>query len=224
MSNTLTALRRKTRLACLFVTGFSLFSLAGCSLFVMAGTMLAGRPMIPSAFDEFTKKSLADKGVKTVVLCKAPHGSDGQAAALDQELQAEISRRLRQHDIDVIRSHKVAHWIDDNGGEWGGPEELFKQFPEADFLVQVEVEDFSYLEKNSPGLYRGRSHLEVSVFENKEYISKIYSNPVESVYPLRHEVMADRVSPASFRKRYVDHLSTRIARMFYKHRPEENFD
>lgn len=198
--------------------------LTGCSLIVMTGTMLQGRPKIPSAFDEFTKKSLAENGKKTLVVCKAPLGDDGQSAALDIEMQAEISRRLKQHEIDVISSHKVANWIDDRGGQWGNPTELFDEFEEADFLLIVNVNDFSYLEKDSPGLYRGRSHIEIEVYEKNEYRSKIFTHPIESVYPLRRPVMSDRVSKTVFRKRYVDQLSTQIARLFFEHRPEENFD
>lgn len=197
---------------------------AGCSLFVMGGQMLLGRPKIPASFDEFTKKSMLDKGVKAVVICEAPMGSDHEAAALDQELQAEVSRRLKQHDIQVIDSHKVATWMDDNGGDWGGPKELFDQFDDADYLIFVDVNDFSYLEKNSPGLYRGRSQIEVVVYENSEFDSRIYSNTIDAVYPQQYPEMADRISEQAFRKRFVDNLSQKIARLFYEHRPEETFD
>lgn len=202
----------------------ALFSLAGCSLFVMGGQMLLGRPTIPAAFTEFTKKSLGDKGTKTVVICKAPLGSDRQTAALDHELQAEISRRLKQHDIEVVNSGTVLSWIDDNGGEWGTPSELFDEFDEADFLIVVDVNEFSYLEKNSPGFYRGRSQIEVSVFENDDYDAKIFTHTIDSQYPEHNPEIADRVNPHAFRKRYVDHLSRRIARLFYDYRPEENVE
>jgi len=198
--------------------------LAGCSLFVMGGRMLMGDPKIPSAFDEFTHKSLAEPGTRTAVICTAPMGNSSEAAALDQEMQAEISRRLKQQEIDVIDSNKVASWVDDNGGDWGGPEQFFEEFDKADFLVVIDVNEFSYLERNSPNLYRGRANLEISVYENDEYLRKIYTNSIESEYPTQHPVFADNISESGFRKQYVDHLSSRIARMFYEHTQQETFD
>lgn len=215
---------RSFRLPTLLIVSCLASCLTGCSLFVMAGTMLQGRPTIPAAFDEFANKSLADKGKKALVLCKAPLGDDGQSAALDIELQAEVSRRLKQHEISMVDSHKVANWIDDNGGQWDNPTELFDEFKKADYLIVVTVNDFSYLEKNSPELFRGRSHIDIAVYENNDYHSKIFTNTIESVYPQQRPVMADRISKKSFRKRYIDHLSSQIARLFYEHRPEENFD
>ncbi len=227
MSNTNLSLKRRPHplgwLTLLLLCG-SVSTMVGCSLMVETGVMLMGRPKIPAAFEEFSKKSLGEKGVKAVVICEAPMGSDSEAAALDQELQAEVSRRFKQHDIQVIDSHKVATWIDDNGGDWGSPEELFEKFTDADFLVLVDVHEFSYLEKDSPGLYRGRSQIEVSVYENNEFDSRIFSNTIDSVYPRQYPEMADRISKHAFRKRYVDQLSTQIARLFYEHRPEETFD
>jgi len=227
MSNTNISFRRRPQLLgwlTLLMLGGAASTMVGCSLMVETGVMLMGRPKIPAAFEEFSKKSLGDQNVKAVVICEAPMGSDSEAAALDQELQAEVSRRFKQHDIQVIDSHKVATWIDDNGGEWGDPEELFEQFKNADFLVLVDVNEFSYLEKDSPGLYRGRSQIEVSVYENDKYNSRIFSNTIDSVYPRQYPEMADRISKQAFRKRYVDQLSTQIARLFYEHRPEETFD
>ena len=209
--------------ACLLISS-AMITLAGCSLFVMGGQMLLGRPMIPASFDEFTKKSLKDDGVTAIVICEAPMGSDSETAALDQELQTEVTRRLKQHDIKVIDSHKVATWMDDNGGDWGGPAELFEKFKNADFLILVDVNEFSYLEKNSPDLYRGRSQIEVSVYENDEFDARIYTNEIDAVYPQRYPAMADRINQSAFRKRFVDHLSDQIARLFYEHRPEEAFD
>ncbi len=214
---------RRVPMVSLALAACMLFCVSGCSLFVEAGTMILGRPKIPAAFDDATRKTLNGKDVKTVVICEAPMGTDAETAALDQELQAEVSRRLRQQDIGVVRSHKVASWIDDKGGDWGSPEELFEKFPEANFLVLLSVEDFSYLEKNSPGLYRGRCHLAVSVYENNEYNSKIYTRAIDSVYPKSNAQMADQLTHSAFRKRYLDHLSMQIARLFYDHRPEETF-
>ncbi|MFO1023283.1 MAG: hypothetical protein U0903_21725 [Planctomycetales bacterium] len=138
---------------------------------------------------------------------------------------------MKAHKIDVINSGKITSWIDDNGGELGNLNELAEKI-EADYLVRVDVDQFSYLEENSPNLYRGRCTGNVTVFEviysekkvtKVKRLSEVYSKRYTSVYPLHQPVPADQTSPIIFRKKYMDRVGDEISRMFYKHRAGSDF-
>lgn len=200
--------------------------LPGCSVGVMLGMMVMGRPLIPAALETMTGKSLAEEGKKVVVVCRAPQTMGDSALSID--LLTQVSRKLKLQEIDLVDPHKVATWVDDHGGTWDDVQELVDEF-EADYVVAIEVDEFSYREINSPEMFRGRSKLTVRVYESQEldgvqHVPQIFYRPMESLYPLQKPVPVDRQSPRVFRRRYLDRLSDQIARLFYEHRPETTID
>lgn len=193
----------------------------GCSLFVMAGKFLVGDPMVDADFEAYTKKSLDEKGKKVVVVCQTPDAVKSQFSSLDVDLLAQLTRRLAAAEVDVVRPHKVASWIDDNGGVTE-IEELAKAM-EADYVIQITVDNFDYREENSPNLFRGRSSGTVNVYEVTETDGRfegkhIYSKGFTSVYPNHKPVSVDDVSEQVFRKKYLDRVSDELARLFYNHK------
>lgn len=204
---------------------------AGCSLSVMAGKMLFGDPMIGDDFKGVTGKSLTEKGKKVAVICNTPESVRDEFSALGVELLREICTKMRGHKIDVIPSSKIASWIDDNGGEVGNLNELAQKI-EADYIVRIDIDQFSYQEENSPNLFRGRAAGSVTVFEvlyneqktaKVKRLSEIYSKRFASVYPVHQAVPADQTSPIIFRKKYMDRVSDEISRLFYRHRAGSDF-
>jgi hypothetical protein len=201
---------------------------SGCSLFVMAGKMLIGDPMLDSDFEAYTKKSLKDKGKKVVIICETPEAIKLDFSSLDVDLLAQLARRLSQEGIEVVSPHKVASWIDDNGGIGDDVGELAEKM-EADFVVRVHLDNFDYREENSPNLYRGRASGAIDVFEvvkkdnRPPKIEHVYSKGFQSIYPRHKPVGGEEVQAAVFRKRYLDRLSDEIGRTFYKTRPGSDF-
>lgn len=202
----------------------------GCSLGVMLGKMLIGDPMIGDDFKTFTGKSLSEEGRKVAVLCTAPESIKDNYASLQIELLRDVSRKMSIHEIDVIKPHLVARWIDDNGGETNDLGALAREV-DADFIVDINVAQFSYREENSPNLFRGRCNGQVTVFEFKRDASKkpsgipgkVYEKGFQSVHPTHQPVPADQTSELIFRKKFMDRVGDQIARLFYKHRAGVEF-
>lgn len=141
-----------------------LLELSGCSLFVMAGKMIQGDPVIGDEFKGHTGKSMCKSGRKVAVMCSTPEAVKSEFSSLDLDLAAEISRKLALHNIDVIKNHKVANWIDDHGGGDVNLQELGAGI-DADLLVQVRLDHFDFREENSPDLFRGKARGSVVVYE-----------------------------------------------------------
>ncbi len=209
----------------------TLISTNGCSLFVMAGKMFLGDPMIGDDFGNFTQKPMTDGKSKVAILCSVFESIKDYDAGLQIELFNEISRKMSIHEINIIKPHLVARWIDDNGGQIDDLEGLAEEV-EADYIVNIEVTQFSYREENSPNLFRGRCDGKVTVFEypHEESSEKpsgpgkqVYEKSFKSTHPTHQPVPADQTSELIFRKKFINRVGDEIARMFFKHRAGSDF-
>lgn len=230
-----------------------LFELCGCSLFVMAGKMLHGDPLAPDDFKGWYGESMADTGKQVAVLCTTPDSIKSEDTALDVNLLSEVSRRMAVQEIQVIKPHRVAEWIDDHGG--GNPDlKELAQGLNADFIIQIRLERFSYTEERSPNMFRGRASGTITVHEavragEKDKKSKktaakksksskpeddpkrepvtgvrqVYVRNLNSVYPTHQPVSIEQMQLDMFRKKYLDRVSDEIAVLFYSHRPGTEF-
>lgn len=209
----------------------TLVSANGCSLFVMAGKMIMGDPMVGDDFGEFTKKPMTDGKSKVAILCSAPESIKDNYAGLQIELLNEVSRKMSIHEINIVKPHLVARWIDDNGGQIDDLDNLASEV-DADYIVKIEVDHFSYREENSPNLFRGRCDGKVTVYEfTREDSSKktegpgreVYQKGFKSTHPTHQPVPADQTSELIFRKKFINRVGDEIARLFFKHRAGSDF-
>lgn len=204
---------------------------SGCQ--IVTGLMLIaqGRPEVDSDFEVRTRQSLAKKGKQVLVLCTAPEEVAREFSAVDLDLNAVISRKLSNHKIKLVDPQTAARWMEDHGGEVEDLAEIATDL-KADYVVQIRLEQFNYQDPASPGLFQGKTQAKVQVFEFTPTAAdgklrtsrRIYSTPFTLKYPSNQPVPSDRQSASVFRKRFTDEVGDRIAKLFYDHRPDEDFD
>lgn len=204
---------------------------SGCQIIIGTLLSLGGRPLIDADFKVFTGKSLAEKGKKVVVICTAPENAK-DVSSLDLDIIADVSGKFRQHDINVIEPHKIQSWIDDNAGgvEEADLIEIGRKF-DADYIVHIRLDQFTYKEQNSPNLFRGRTKGKLMVVQiddipgakGRKRGKKIYDKGFSSVYPEHQPKSGEEISGQVFRKQYLERVSGEIAQFFYDHRPGEGF-
>ena len=202
----------------LIVTG------TGCQAVILLGYLIGGPPSIDPDFEVQTKKSLAKKGVKVMVLCYAPRELKWDNEAVDYELAKAVAYRLNGHKISVIDPDRIHAWLDQNDN-WDTPDEVGNVF-DADFIVYIDMKEYGLYEENSSQLYRGRTEAILSVIEmdprNKrdpEATRKghqIYSKDISSRYPKSTPVSSDQYAYADFKKMYLSALSEEIGVKFYE--------
>lgn len=206
-------------------------SATGCQILIGVLMMIKGRPLLDADFKTLTGRKMTEKGKKVIVLCTAPEKAKGDFSALDLDLIAEVSQRMKNQGIETLDPDKITDWLEEHPEELDETEvvALGKKF-HADYVVQIVVDEFDYKEPNSPSLLRGRSSGSVTVTaldraKNSKKITpkRIYNKPFESTFPIHQPVSAEQVSAPIFRKQYVDRLSDELARLFYDHRPGEDF-
>lgn len=214
------------------LAGMLLAPLSGCQIVIGVLMLLRGNPTIDADFKQQTGLEMTEKGKKVVVLCTSPDKAKSNHSSLDVDLITEVSRRLKQEKIQIVDEHKVATWLDDRGGvvDDDAIGELARKF-KVDYVILLEIDEFSIREENSPDLYRGRTRGTASVFTRRKgakasdplAMKRIYNKEISSVYPVHHPVQSDAVTEISFKKQYLDRVSDEIGRMFHDHRPGEEF-
>ena len=192
--------------------------LAGCNAVMLAGYLIGGRPSSDPDFHVRTKQHLGGPNGKNVVLvyCYAPKELKWDNEAVDFDIAKHVAHRLLQNKIKVIDPDQVYDWLDKND-KWRKTAEIGKHF-KVDYVLHIDVKDYSLFEPNSANLYRGRSDIIVNVVkmnEQKTDGNLVYSYPLKSLYPTRSPVDTNQISFAEFRKMYLSALSEEIGRLFY---------
>lgn len=190
----------------------------GCNVVLLLGYLIGGPPSIAPDFDEKTKHSLADKGKKTLVLCYAPTELKWDNEAVDHELAKHVAYRLNMNKIKVIDPDRVHNWLDKNS-DWSKPAELGKEF-DVDYVVYIDMKEYSLFEEHSSNLYRGRTQAIVSVIKMDEDHKDgrvIYSKDLVSRYPISTPKSVDEIPYAQFKKLYLSRLSEEVGQLFYEH-------
>ncbi|MEX0703335.1 MAG: hypothetical protein WD069_14670 [Planctomycetales bacterium] len=203
-------------------------SQTGCALFVMAGKMFFGDPVMPSAFEKRTKVNLAKSGKKVLVICTTPQIVKSELPAVDHDLMDGVSRRLRWHGISVVDRDQVRSWLDDNGGDWGPPEEIANRC-DADYIVHIDLESFAFQDRNSPGLMQGRvtgvvRAYEVETIDGGKVATEVFEEAIQSTYPQHNPVSQDQISPRAFQQKFMDRLTTQLGQMLHSYQYSETIE
>ena len=225
------ACARPWRSVAVLLAALIVSSLSGCQIVIGVLQTFQGFPKLKNDFSIKTQgRSLAEKGKRTIVLCCAAPGAQTEEPSLDIDIIAEVSRRLLIEKVDVVEPHKVANWIDDNGGITAQTDlEPIGVHFKADFIVLFTFDDFGYREENSPGLYRGHAIGKIVVAEivddgvtpGKKRAKVIYNKPFDAKYPANRPLSADQEGPDLFKRKFLGQLSTTLTRTFVDYRPED---
>ncbi|MBS0265171.1 MAG: hypothetical protein JSS02_24780 [Planctomycetes bacterium] len=223
-----------SRCASLFLMASLLVSLSGCQIVIGVLQIFQGFPKTKNDFAIKTRgRSLAEKGKRTIILVHATPGAQAEEPSLDLNIMDEVSRRLKVEKIEVVPSHKVAHWLDERGQiDLGTSIEPIARHFKADFVVLFSFDEFGYREDNSPSLYRGHSNGKIVVTEmvgenensTKKIGKVIYNCPFTFRYPGNRPVSADQEGPDVFKRKYLGQLSNFLVRRFVDFRPEDEID
>jgi hypothetical protein len=201
----------------------------GCQIVTGVMLIFEGRPEVKSDFERQTRKSLTEKDRQVLVLCSTSDEVAREFSAVDLDLNAAISRRLKNQKIKLVDPHTAAKWIEGHSGEVDDLVEIATEL-KADYIVQIRLDEFSYRDPHSPAMFQGKAQAKIQVFEftplagdsQRRTAKRIYYTPFSLKYPSNQPVPAERESASVFRKRFTDEVSDGISKLFYDHRPDED--
>jgi hypothetical protein len=193
----------------------------GCMrVMAITGKVLFGDPVTTSTFEQYTTVRLAD-GHTVGLICTAPLSVVDEFDGVHLDVQEEVIRRMRVHGLDVLHSDRLIDAMDSAGGGFK-EQAIAAAVPEMDYLLHIELTQFTIHEELSPTLYRGRARGTVAGYQvhRSEKTGAVETIPVfdqdfSIEYPSSHPVATDQMSQSAFVSRCVDEISDQIGRMFY---------
>jgi len=191
---------------------------SGCNAVMLMGYLIGGPPTTDPDFHVRTKQTLEGKNKKNVVLvyCFAPKELKWDNESVDYDIAKHVAHRLLQNKIKVVDPDQVYAWLDRND-KWRKTAEIGKHF-KVEYVVHIDVKDYTLFETNSPNLYRGQADIIVNVVkmnEDKTDGHVIYTAPIKSAFPTRAPKDSSEISFAEFKKNYLSALSEEVGRLFY---------
>ena len=202
---------------------------SGCVNFgVMMGKMLFGDPEVTSLFESKTGVALEDGEKRVAFVCTAPASTNDQFDSLQLDVQEEVVRRLRRKNVDIVRSDDVLNAMDSNGGRFDR-NAIARELGDVDYILHLDIEQFSLTEPASPDLYRGRASGMIYAYEvdrseaGDGMVVQIFFRQLDSEYPRSHPMMSDQVSTRVFQRQFVDEMADTVGRTFYSVRTSELF-
>lgn len=192
-----------------------LTTVPGCNYFLLLGYLIGGPPQIEPLFEKETKKCMTDKDVRVAVVCYAPDDLKYQFEDLDHIIANRVTNQLASKKVETVPYDQIRLWLNQNP-DWDSATEVGAEF-DVNFVVYVDVSDFSLYERDSNALFRGRCDAIVTVFEMETDGDgkRIFSRDINSVHPLQVPRSASEMSYDTFRMEYIWRLSDEIGRLFY---------
>lgn len=207
----------------------TLVFMPGCQIVIGVLAMFKGLNTQDADFKTITGgESLPKTKKKVAVLCWTPDMARSQYGGLDADIINEVTRRLKQAEIDVVAPYKISKFLDDNTSDLKDlpAADLCKKF-KADYLILIEIKSLTFYEQNSKDLYRGTAEGRVSAVkatkDGDDYkVNVIYNKEISSIYPMHQPIPAEQRDHDVFCREFIARMSEEIARLFYDHRPGED--
>lgn len=211
--------------ACVFLCLFVLTHSGCINSLVMASKVMLGDPKQPSRFESITGTDLSEEEGGILVYCSAPGFVADEYDTLTIDMQDQLTRRMKRRGMNVLSSDRVADVLDDYGGTFD-PQRLAMQLDDVSYVFHIQFDAFTYLENNSPNLYRGHASgtvlgYEVRGDDTSRHAVQVYDQPFQTAYPTTHPVSAEQTQKTVFVNNFIDRLADELGQTFYDiHRSE----
>jgi hypothetical protein len=193
---------------------------SGCiNSLVMASKVLLGDPLQKSAFEQATSVSLKKSGKRILIYCSCPAFVQAGYDSLTGDIEEELTRRMKRHELIVLSGDRAAKVLDRLGGKFD-PQTLAREIDDVDYIMHIEMEKFSYLEDSSPNLYRGNATGRIIGYEVRDKGSnrtalQVFDQRFQATYPTTYPISVDQQPKNVFIRRFIDRVADSLGASFY---------
>jgi hypothetical protein len=198
-----------------------LAALCGLALVGAAGCQAIGYGLV-SVLPEPTDKIPAEfnrlDGKKAAVLVWAPSETMLQFPHVRLELASQTVYQMKQRlkTTTVVPPEQVAAYQDRNLN-WDAvpPSEIGKQFG-ADYVIFVELLEYSTRDPKTPTLFRGRARASIVVHDANDPTARWSLTPAVAEYPTGHTRLSG-ADDMTIHRQMLEILGSQITSKFYEH-------
>ncbi len=211
-----------------------LLSSSGCiRVMVLAGKMFIGDPKSVSQFETTTGVKLGESQNGVIVRCTVPLNVQETAETLPGDVEGALIRRMKSKKMSVIDENRVVEALDSQGGRYDR-QVLMNEIPDARFVFEIRIEQYSIREPRTPTMYHGRCSGTIVGYEftgggagqndsGPRRMAQVFEQEFDVDYPDGHPIPKDLITESSFRKKFVHELTLRLGNMFYDVTSKELF-
>lgn len=203
------------RLCCVLLVVPGLIPCGGC-IGLVANLIHAGLGnLVPAKYEGLKERRVA-------VVCVSKSALFGPSTAA-QEIAHRVEKRLQDQvkGIQIIGQQKISDWIDREGWDEMDYRELGVGV-DAQTVVGIDIISFSLREGHT--LYKGRSDLEVRVFDMDQAGKVVFQEILPQVqYPVIAGQYITDTNETQFRQRFLDVIAERIGQIFYAREVAQDF-
>lgn len=166
---------------------------------------------IPAEFNKLDGKKVAIVvWAQPETLLQFPH--------MRLELASQVTYQMKQRlkTTQTVPAEQVATYQDRNLN-WDAvpPPQIGKQFG-ADYVLFIELLEYSTREPKTPGLFRGRAKASIVVHDAADPTARWSLTPASAEYPMGHTKLANADDMAIHRQ-LLEILGSQITTKFYEH-------
>lgn len=196
---------------------------SGCiNVGVMLGKVILGNPTQTSAFELQYGVSLEKEDHTVAVVCTAPPSAVSEFDGMELDVQDEVTRRMRMRDIEIASGREVGRAMNRTYGRFD-ENALAAALDDVDFIIHVDIEQFTHNEDGNPELYRCHCRGVIYAYKvtrdpeetDHTRIDRVFFQEINTIYPTTQPITADMMSKRVFHQKCVDHVADVIGRAFY---------
>lgn len=188
----------------------------------LIGKVLMGDPTIKASFELQRGINLQKGQQKVAVVCSAPASVTAEFDSLAYDVQEEVTRRMRIHKLNVASDDDVISALNRTSGKFD-KDAMAAALEDVDFIIHIDIEQFTHTEDGNPELYHGRANGIVHAYEVERdpesgggpHALQMFFQEFTTEYPKNQPVSADQMAARVFRQKCVDQLADVVGRMFY---------
>jgi hypothetical protein len=166
---------------------------------------------IPAEFNRLDAK-------KAVVVVWAPSETMLQFPHMRLELASQTAYQMKQrlNTTEIVPPDEVSAYQDRNLN-WDAvpPGEIGKRFG-ADYVIFIELLDYSTRDPKMPGLFRGRSRASIVVHDSADPTARWSLTPAVAEYPTGHTRLPN-ADDMTIHRQMLEILGSQITSKFYEH-------
>ena len=172
--------------------------------------------MVPAKFEGLEKKRVA-------VVAVSGSSSFGTTTAAEM-IARTVETKLRDNvtGIQIVDQQEIGDWMDRNDWNEVDYQEVGAAVG-ADLVVAIDLQSFSLYD--GPTLFRGKSDVIITVYDVTSGGAILFEeSPPQILHPVASGLhVSGDTSEGDFRRRFIDYVSTRIARNFYAYDATTDF-
>jgi hypothetical protein len=203
---------------------------AGCNILSLPFFVFGPEPTVEPSMKRLATDE-KDRKVKVAVIASSNMDLRSELTRVDRDMANMVVKRLTElckyneenvvvTPVNTVERYKTEH------PDWDHPLDLARigQDLRVRYIIYLQIDALSlYVPKSNNQFYQGESDIKVTLVNVRRPDDPPEEDICHEIFPESPISTFDDPNPVAFRNRYLDHVATKIAWKFTKHKSEDDY-